>query len=68
VPTRYVGTETRPEAALRLARTTEWHAPEPAAAALGLGQRMLATESDDVGLLECRLIEIGTDLPPPAHG
>ena len=68
VPTRYVGTETRPEAALRLARTTEWHAPEPAAAALGTGQRMLATDSDDVGLLDCRLIELGTDLPPPAHG
>ena len=68
VPTRYVGTETRPEAALRLARTTEWQAPEPAAAALGIGQRMLATDSSDVGLLECRLIELGTDLPPPAHG
>jgi type VI secretion system protein ImpE len=68
VPTRYVGSETRPEAALRLARTTEWRTGEPGAAAEGWGQRMLATDSDDVGLLECRLIELGADLPPVAHG
>jgi type VI secretion system protein ImpE len=68
VPTRYVGTESRPEGALRLARSTDWRAPEAEAAALGSGQRMLATDSSDVGLLECRLIELGTNLPPPAHG
>lgn len=68
VPTRYVGSEGCAEPALRLARTTEWRAPAPDAAAVGLGQRMLATDSDDVGLLECRLIELGAELSPEAHG
>ena len=68
VPTRYVGSETSTEAAVRLARTTEWHGAEPGAAAFGRGQRMLATDRDDVGLLECRLIELGADLSSVAHG
>jgi protein involved in temperature-dependent protein secretion len=33
--------------------------------ALGRGQRMLATDSDDAGLLEVREIEL--DLPDAAH-
>ena len=68
VPTRYVGSEGCPESAVRLARTTEWQAPADDAAAVGLGQRMLATDSDDVGLLECRLIELDAELAPEAHG
>jgi type VI secretion system protein ImpE len=58
VPARYPGSE-HGEAAVRLARTTEWHAT--GGPALGRGQRMLATDSGDLGLLEVREIEL--DLP-----
>jgi type VI secretion system protein ImpE len=58
VPTRYPGSE-EGEAAIRLARTTQWH--EVGGLASGLGQRMLATDADDVGLLEINEVEL--DLP-----
>jgi type VI secretion system protein ImpE len=58
VPTRYPGSEDG-DAAIRLARSTQWHAVD--GAALGRGQRMFATDSDDVGLLEVKEIEL--DLP-----
>jgi type VI secretion system protein ImpE len=61
VPTRYPGSE-HGEAAVQLARTTEWH--ETGGPALGRGQRMLATDREDVGLLEVREIEL--DLPDAA--
>jgi len=63
IPTRYPGSEDG-EAAIRLARTTEWH--EVGGIGLGCGQRMLATDSDDAGLLEIREIEL--DLPDADHG
>jgi type VI secretion system protein ImpE len=63
VPTRYPGSEDG-DAAIRLARTTEWH--EVGGLALGRGQRMLATDSDDAGLLEIKEIEL--DLPDADHG
>ncbi len=63
VPTRYPGSEDG-EAPIRLARTTEWH--EVGGIGLGRGQRMLATDSDDAGLLEIRGIEL--DLPDTDHG
>jgi type VI secretion system protein ImpE len=62
IPTRYPGSEDG-EAAIRLARTTEWH--EVGGLALGRGQRMLATDSDDAGLLEVKEIEL--DLPDAGH-
>lgn len=58
VPTRYPGSE-HGDASARLARGTEWHAVGDIA--LGRGQRMFATDGDDIGLLEAREIEI--DLP-----
>jgi type VI secretion system protein ImpE len=58
VPTRYPGSEDG-DAAIRLARSTEWHAVGDVA--LGRGQRMLATDGDDIGLLEVKAIEL--DLP-----
>ena len=62
VPTRYPGSEDG-EAAIRLARTTAWR-EEANGPALGLGQRMFATDRDDIGLLEVREIEL--DLPDAA--
>ena len=58
VPTRYPGSEAG-EDAVRLAGTTQWH--EVGGLARGLGQRMLATDADDVGLLDVKEIEL--DLP-----
>jgi type VI secretion system protein ImpE len=63
VPTRYPGSEGG-DPAIRLARTTEWH--EVGDLALGRGQRMLATDSEDVGLLEVHEIEL--DLPDSQAG
>ncbi len=53
IPTRYAGTETAADPALRLARKTEWTTIGSEAFA-GLGQRVLATSADEVPLLEVR--------------
>ena len=63
VPTRYPGSE-HGDASARLARGTEWHAVGDIA--LGRGQRMFATDGDDIGLLEAREIEL--DLPAADGG
>jgi type VI secretion system protein ImpE len=57
IPCRYPNTEASTDDALRLSRKTEWSEPAPGYN-LGLGQRVLATESADYPLLECREIEL----------
>jgi type VI secretion system protein ImpE len=61
VPVRYPGTESSPEAALKLARRTDW-TEKPGGTWLGCGQRMLASDAGDHPLLETTLIELN----PPA--
>lgn len=63
VPTRYSGTAEQRDAALQLARKTEWLSIGPEQYR-GLGQRVLATDGQDVGLLEVR--EITLQAEPPA--
>lgn len=55
LPTRYVGSAQSNDGALQLARRTEWLelAPEQFS---GLGQRLLATNTQELGLLEVREI------------
>jgi type VI secretion system protein ImpE len=53
IPTRYAGTESAEDSALRLARKTEW-LQIGAEAFAGRGQRVLATSADEVPLLEVR--------------
>ena len=55
LPTRYVGSPQSNDGALQLARRTEWLelAPEQFS---GLGQRLLATNTQELGLLEVREI------------
>jgi type VI secretion system protein ImpE len=70
VPTRYPGSEDG-DAEIRLARTTQWHTL--GGVALGRGQRMFATDSDDAGLLEVKEIELdlpdaGTQASEARHG
>lgn len=55
IPTRYAGTDlTQP--ALALARKTEWNEPQPGFYT-GAGQRLLATDLGDYGLMDVRSIE-----------
>ncbi len=55
IPTRYPDTAARGDDALRLARRTEW-----SEAGHGIGQRMLATDSTDLALMDVRVIELDT--------
>jgi len=57
IPTRYPGSEASQDAAILLARKTEWSAIG-ADSFCGLGQRVLATSADEVPLLQVREIEL----------
>ncbi|MGA2138362.1 MAG: type VI secretion system accessory protein TagJ [Verrucomicrobiia bacterium] len=58
IPTRYPGTEGFTDAALRLARKTEW-VPKEGEFYMGIGQRMLTTDQTETPLGEVRTIELG---------
>ena len=58
LPARYPGSETDSNDAVRLSRTTEWR-DLGSDIHVGAGQRVLTTDSDEVGLLEVRKIELG---------
>lgn len=55
LPTRYVGSAQSNDGALQLARRTEWRELAPDHFS-GLGQRLLATNTQELGLLEVREI------------
>jgi type VI secretion system protein ImpE len=57
IPTRYAGTESHPDNQLRLARKTEW-LDRGEGYSLGLGHRILATDAEELPLLECRTLEM----------
>lgn len=61
VPVRYPGTELSKDGQLKLARCSDW-VTQPDGSQFGLGQRLLATDTEDVPLLELRDLEF--DLPP----
>lgn len=65
IPTRYPGSEQSTDAAIRMARKTEWSETSPGVFA-GQGQRLLATSADEHPLLQVREILIGEAPPPPA--
>ncbi len=57
IPTRYPGSESSNEGAIRLGRRTDWM--ERAGGAFqGLGQRLLATDAGEVGLMDARQINL----------
>ena len=72
IPTRYPGSETAEDGLIVLARKTVWE--ELASGAhRGLGQRILATDADEVPLMEVRTISLTgsseeTTDPAEAHG
>ncbi|HTG44332.1 MAG TPA: type VI secretion system accessory protein TagJ [Verrucomicrobiae bacterium] len=57
LPSRYPGTESTNDDALKLCRKTDWKT-ELGDTQLGLGQRLLTTEANEYPLLECRTIEL----------
>lgn len=57
VPVRYVGTAAQADGALQLARKTEWLELSEGQYR-GLGQRVIATDAAEVGLLELRSLAI----------
>ncbi len=57
IPTRYAGTASAADDALRLARKTEW-SDRGAGLSTGLGLRLLTTDAADYPLLECRAIDL----------
>jgi len=54
IPTRYPGSESSTDDAIRLARKTDW---VDADNAIGLGQRLLATDEAEMPLLELRSVK-----------
>ncbi len=58
IPARYPGSEHTADAAIQLARTTQWREVSHNVTQ-GLGQRMLATDREDYPLLDVRMVTIG---------
>ena len=69
IPTRYTGSEASADDAVRLSRKTDWVEVGPDLA-VGLGQRMLATDVEDFALMDVRSIDFDTPPAPveEAHG
>ena len=59
IPTRYCGSASSADDAVKLARKTEWE-ERPGEIFLGLGQRMLATDGGEYSLLDVRHIVLET--------
>lgn len=70
IPTRYPGSEAADDGSIALARKTLWEEIGPDAHR-GLGQRMLATDIDDVPLMDVRTISLtiaeAATSPLPGH-
>ena len=56
IPTRYPGSESSSDSAIRMARKTDW-TERKNGATIGIGQRMFATDQGDYPVLEVRSIE-----------
>ncbi len=56
IPTRYAGSESSSDEAVRLARKTDWIEAGPGLS-VGQGQRMLATDIDEFALMDIRTVE-----------
>jgi type VI secretion system protein ImpE len=65
IPTRYPGSESSADGQIALARKTEWE-EFGAGGYRGIGQRILATDTEEAPILEVRQITIGTARDPGA--
>jgi type VI secretion system protein ImpE len=60
IPTRYPGSETANDPAIRLARKTEWQ-EQSEESFIGLGQRLLSTDENDYAVMDVREIKFNID-------
>ncbi len=67
LPVRYPGSERSDEGAVRMSRRTDFSEPMPGTC-LALGQRVFATDTDDVPLLTVRRIALDVALDGPGPG
>lgn len=67
IPTRYPGSETHAEGAVRLSRKTDW-IQAGTATYLGVGQRTFATDAGEYSLMDVRRIQIGDATEAPSDG
>ena len=69
IPTRYPNSECEEDAQIRMARRTDWRSLA-GESYLGTGQRILATESMEIGLLDLRELVLNSPapLPEPSQG
>ena len=65
LPVRYPDTEKSADGAALLARKTDWI--ERGDITVGLGQRLLATDGAEIGLLEVRTLTLNNAAPAPAQ-
>ena len=65
VPTRYFGSESSDDGLIKLARKTEW-VQQTEDAYFGMGQRLIATDQGDYGLLDVREIVLDVDVDEDA--
>ena len=65
IPSRYPKTELSDDDALRLSRKTDW-LPLDKDFSVGLGQRILTTDTEDIPLLGCGIIDLQTAVAAPA--
>ena len=63
IPTRYPNSETSDDNQIRLSRLTSWREFGPGGYQ-GLGQRMIATDTEEYPLMDVRKIVL--DAPPPS--
>jgi type VI secretion system protein ImpE len=63
IPVRYPGSEKSEDGAIRLARKTEW-VDAPGGVQHGLGQRVLATDAEELPLLEARSAAMDNEIEP----
>jgi type VI secretion system protein ImpE len=59
IPARYPKTELSDDDALRLSRKTDWLAID-GDFSVGLGQRILTTDTEEIPLLGCGIIDLQT--------
>jgi len=62
LPVRYPGSERSDDASIRMSRKTEWRALGGEEQYAGLGQRVLTSDAEELGLLEVREIVLGSSV------
>ena len=65
IPARYAGTEASPDGKLLMSRATEW-IDAGGGGSRGLGERLIATDAGEFGVMSIRRIALNTT--PPASG